>query len=692
MPDTPEPPFTPPADKRPATDREVIASGEPPARTAPPDPKGGKPSRVSTFLASPKVRAIRRFLRRYRGSGLGLVCAGVVWGLTTVPLTRGIEDWVFDGTFFYRGNRPTDARVVIIGLDEPSLRELKKPLAHISPELAEVTQYSIDKGATVVGLDLVIPEDRSDDPAIATPDGTGDGWSVGRVVDSGKVLLPLSGNESGPLLPVRQWWEPKFLSDRAREPDVSEVARLPRLFGFVDLDADGDQFVRRQRLLLGTGEYPIQQFALALFARSRGVTVERDPETGGPRVGNRRIPTDSEGKMRINFVGPPGTFPVIPFREALAAAREKRPLPISVDKAVVIIGVTARSMQDYHSTPYSNHYARYESSPTPERMSGPELHANTLATLEDRAFIVTPWWLSRVPLLVVFGIGLGIAFARFSLEMGFMVAVLHHFAWKLLALPALNAGLRFEITAVLLLGALVYVATFVRRWRKLRRMFGVVKSEEVIRALEADADRPDAAGEERVVTVLFADIRKFTDFSERHSPVEVVALQKAFFSAIVPCIENEGGTVVSYTGDGLMALFGAPATQPDHAARAVKAVVAMLRAIRNARAVWVKLDRAGAWQAAGGFRIGVGIHTGPVIVGAIGSSGRLDYTATGDVVNATARLESANKDCGTVALVSNDTLGRVPSDERAALRLGEPVQITVPGKKRELTAYPLFVE
>src|SRR5204862_8020729 len=116
--------------------------------------------------------------RRFRGAVLGLACALAAWGLTAVPFVRGVEDWVLDGLFFYRGARSTTARVVIIGLDEPSLRELKKPITHLSPELTRVVRLALDQGATAVGLDLVIPADNSHNPELARTDGPGEGWTV----------------------------------------------------------------------------------------------------------------------------------------------------------------------------------------------------------------------------------------------------------------------------------------------------------------------------------------------------------------------------------------------------------------------------------------------------------------------------------------------------------------------------------
>lgn len=492
------------------------------------------------MTAAPPLAGRRRRLhfRIFRGIGLGFVSALAAWALTAAPFIRGIEDWVLDGWFFYRGARPTDAKIVLIGLDNESLHQLKKPLPWISPELALVVRHVLDGGAAAVGLDVLVPEDKSDEPEIARVDGRGEGISLGQLVlRSGRIVLPVRGDgDGGALLPVKQWWQPKRLLRRDKTD-----------FGFVDLDEDGDQIVRRQSLLLGSGDDATPHLALALYARSRGEPVDWHAASGVPRVGGQDVPLDAQGRLRINFVGSPeAIFPVVPFHAALDAARAGRPLPADVRGAVVLIGATARTLQDHHATPYANHYARYEATPAPGLMAGVELHANLLATLHDRAFITTPWWLAPVPLLMIVGVLLGAIFARLSLEAGFVVAVLHHFAWKLTAFLAFARGnYRIEVVAMLLLGALCYGATFAARWRVLRRMFGVVKSEAVARALEADPHRLDPGGEEREVTVLFADIRRFTDFSEKHTAAEVVTLLNAYFAVAAPALEAAGGTIMT---------------------------------------------------------------------------------------------------------------------------------------------------
>jgi adenylate cyclase len=617
----------------------------------------------------------------WRGVLLGLGCALIAWWLTRAEFVRGVEDWVLDGCFFYRGSRATTANVVLIELDEPSLRRLKKPLAYLSPELGHVVRHVKKAGAAAIGIDLLVPEDLADVDAIRDLNGKGSMWTMGRavVVSPDNVVLPQRQAEDEWIHPLKAW---------RPTPDSDPYCR-----GFADISEDGDQFLRRQHLIMKENGQAVLHLALAVLARARGVEVTWDDRL---RLGGEPVPLGAEEKLRINFVGPPGTaFRRVPFHQVLAAADGDAVEVPDLRGAVVFIGMTARSQQDYHPTPYANHYARYLSGgDAPGLMAGVEVHAHILATLHDRAFITTPWWLAPVPLLLIVGVLLGVTYARLSLEAGFLVAVAYHFAWKGVALAAFKAGhWRVEVVAMLLLGSLVYAVTFAVRWRLLRRMFGVVKSEAVALALENDPRRLALGGEERDVTVLFADIRRFTDFSEKHGPGEVVTMLNAYFGVVVPVIEAEGGTVDKYMGDGIMAVFGAPTSRTDHALRAVRAAAAMVRQVHIHRGRWAAFDRAGVWANQGGLRIGVGVHSGKVVVGAVGSRRRLDYTAIGDAVNAAARIEAENKHFGTEILVSGATRARLSGPEQAGLGLAvEPVEALVKGKEERLLLYPLAVE
>lgn len=205
-------------------------------------------------------------------------------------------------------------------------------------------------------------------------------------------------------------------------------------------------------------------------------------------------------------------------------------------------------------------------------------------------------------------------------------------------------------------GALTYGATFALRWRRLRAgMHGVVKGAVLARVLEDEANRPGLRGEERVVTILFADVRGFTAWSRRHSPREAVDLLNAYIGAMIPLIEDHGGMVDKYIGDGIMAIFGAPDEQPDHAQRAVETAVAMVQRTRELGPAWARHDFPD-------FRIGVGIATGPALVGMVGGPRRLDYTAIGETVNIAANIESANKELGSEVLIAARTRRAVGPD------------------------------
>ncbi len=165
-------------------------------------------------------------------------------------------------------------------------------------------------------------------------------------------------------------------------------------------------------------------FAVALFAVATGQPARWQQNLW---LGDRPIPLDRQQRLRIDFTGPPGAFPVVPFREALAVAQARQPAPVDVHGAIVLIGVTSKSHQDYHAKPYGNRFYLRMFNEDAGLMAGSEIHAHIIATLADQSYLRTPPWPVNLALLLMVGAVLGQLFLHTNLEGGPAVALVHHF-------------------------------------------------------------------------------------------------------------------------------------------------------------------------------------------------------------------------------------------------------------------------
>jgi class 3 adenylate cyclase len=212
-----------------------------------------------------------------------------------------------------------------------------------------------------------------------------------------------------------------------------------------------------------------------------------------------------------------------------------------------------------------------------------------------------------------------------------------------------------------------------RLYHQLDGLFRVYMSPDVATALLADPEQAALGGAVVEVTALFADLRGFTGFSERSTPEEIVVMLNQYYEHATTAILHEGGTVVQFVGDALMALFNAPARQDDHPVRAARAALAMQAAVE-----------ATAAASPGWPRFRVGINTGPALVGNIGSTAFRSFNAMGDAVNVAARLESAAQPGQVV--IGESTRAQLPADA-AVEPLGE---LAVKGRRSVVVAYRLF--
>jgi class 3 adenylate cyclase len=201
--------------------------------------------------------------------------------------------------------------------------------------------------------------------------------------------------------------------------------------------------------------------------------------------------------------------------------------------------------------------------------------------------------------------------------------------------------------------------------------------------LLADDRKPDLAGEVKTVTVLFSDIRGFTTFSEKLTAHEVVEMLNAYFTRACEPILAQGGTVDKYIGDAVMAVFGSPVSQPDHARRAVRAALGMAKEAEGFKD-WMRKRFPDKGLAE--FGIGVGLHTGEAVIGDIGTPKRKEFTAIGDTVNAASRLEGVTKELKCVVAASEETVKAAGP----GVRTGKVETMTVKGKSEPLRVHEVL--
>jgi adenylate cyclase len=327
---------------------------------------------------------------------------------------------------------------------------------------------------------------------------------------------------------------------------------------------------------------------------------------------------------------------------------------------VVIIAYEPAALQDAHATPYALSLWFWPGSD----MSGPEIHANIIETLRTgNVPRPVPVALGSLYLLAVL-LAASLIFSRLSLLPGLaaglalvlLTAVCAYFFFQrywLLPAAQVQAGLLLSYMGIMGLK----LTGEEREKSRIRKIFSRYVAREVVETLLASGELPDLGGETFQVTVLFADIRNFTTISEKLAPHQVVEMLNGYLSQAGSAILARGGTIDKYIGDAIMAVFGAPLRHPDHARRALQAALDLADRAREFR-TWMQARFQGLDLPE--FAVGVGLHTGEAIVGNIGSTQRLEFTAIGDTVNAASRLESLTKELGWAIVASQTTVAAAP--------------------------------
>jgi adenylate cyclase len=358
-----------------------------------------------------------------------------------------------------------------------------------------------------------------------------------------------------------------------------------------------------------------------------------------------------DGRALIDFPGPPGTVPTVPFSQVLSGRFDERLLR----GRVVVVGATAPSLQDVHHTSTARSVV----------MSGAELQASAISTALRGFPLREAPGLCGALVAVLMALLAPLASLRFRLLGIAALAAAALIAYAVAAQLLFGAGLVVPVAGPVLalalgtMGALgMRVAAEARARRRTREAFSRFVPEPVVRELVDRGETVRGLPGRRVeATVLFCDLRGFTAIAETLPAERVLEMLNRYLTTMSEAILDNGGTVVSFQGDGLMAVFGTPVEGPDHARDAFAAAKEMLGPRLAAFNAWL------AERDLEPLEMGVGLNSGPVMSGTVGSDRRLEYAAVGDTTNVAARLENLTKERGGGLLMSGKTrklLGNEP--------------------------------
>jgi len=586
--------------------------------------------------------------RRQRRKALALLIVGILAGglgmlAYATHLLRRSELQTIDARFSIRGTQHPAPNLLLVEIDNATFQELTR--LHLHSEFPFPRSYHaqvIDRlrraGAKVIVMDLEFTHetDVRNDNALIEALARARGKTVlaaTEVAAGGKTDVLGGGNLLGEI--------------NARAADAR-------------LTVDSDGVVRR--------------FAYA-YNGLPSVAVAAAEVASGHRFESSHF---EHGTDPIDYAGPPGRIPSISYADVLNGKASSSLLR----GKIVIVGASAPILQDVHTTATSGS----------SEMPGPEIWANATSTLLRNAPLAdAPGWVN-VALIVLLGLAVPISSLRVSRWRSLLDALILAAVFTLVVQLAFNNGLIITFTyplAALAAGtlgslAVLYFGEVLERER-VRDAFSRFVPSGVVDDVLARTDKNlRLGGVERDCTVLFSDLRGFTTFSQAQPAPRVIEVVNQYLTEMTDAILDAGGTLIAYMGDGIMALFGAPLRQEDHADRAVAAAREMLG---------TRLERFNAWLREGGFdhkfQMGIGLNSGPVMAGNVGSEQRVEYTAIGDTTNTAARLESMTKDSEAMLFIADSTRERMHLSTDELSFVGE---VDVRGRTGKLAVWTIWPE
>jgi adenylate cyclase len=582
----------------------------------------------------------------FLGIGLAVSCLALI--AYEFHFFQRLELTTVDTRFSIRGSLPVPKDVVVVGVDDVTFNETSLRWPFARDVEAKVVNRLADAGAKVIAEDIQYTEPT-------TPmQGCGNFCvNLANQQDNAIFLAVKRADAKGSKVVLSTTEVGKNGSTRIFGGNVG-LTGARAADGLIPLDADG---VSRRF------PYEIQglkTFAVVSAERARGRLLDSSAFPGNDAW--------------IDFAGSPGRVPFISFSHVLRGKFD----PAQVRGKVVVVGATAPTLQDVHPTSTSGG----------ENMSGPEIQANAIETvLRSFPLESAPSW---VNILAIFVLGMvpALLALRLSAVWTILGAVLLGGVYAAITQLAFDHGsiLAFVYPlgalAISTVGALAVhylLAAFERQ--RTRDTFARFVPEEVVNQVLTQEGAMRLGGVRVVGTCMFTDLRGSTQFAESLPPEIVVGVINRYLGELSEAILGHGGTLMSYLGDGFMAVFGAPIEQEDHADRAVAAAREMLAERLPRFNEWLREQGHGE-----GFKIGIGLNSGPFMAGNVGSEKRLEYTAMGDTINTSSRLEGLTKGSDFYLLMAESTRDALVQPVDDVVQVGE---VEVRGREGKLTVWSL---
>jgi adenylate cyclase len=534
--------------------------------------------------------------------GIGLAVTGLALLAHAGGALQRYEADTVDARFALRGDGAVPGDVVLVKVDDQGLRELSERRSPSGPYVSVIRRLR-EAGARTIAIDL-----------------------------------PTTGQASAGLL------------DAIR--DAAPVVIATPLTGAAAARAR-DSILRQSEVRAGGSAFSSDPLAVLREFPYRVGGLESFPVAAAETFLGRTVPRADfpDGRAWIDYAGRPGTIPGLSFATIQSGAFDPR----AVRGKLVVVGPYSSTAPDVHATSVTSS----------EPMYGAEVQANAIATILRGFPLRSAPPIVDVMAIVLLGMFAPLVALRVSFLLTLALSTVAGATFATAAQLAFNHGsivaFSYPLGALILstTGVLAVYYVLERDARhRVRDMFARFVPEGVVNDVLARAgDGVRLGGVQVVGTVMFADLRGFATFAEEREAEEVIEILNRYLSEMSEAILDHGGTLVSYLGDGILAVFGAPIEQLDHAERAYATACEMLD---------VRLPRFNEWLRAQHhdmqFRMGIGLNSGPFVSGNVGSERRLEYTAIGDTANTASRIEGLTKEAGTMLLVSEATKLALPPD------------------------------